>query len=216
MSIRRSLAVVSAAAMITLLAACGATTEPIPSPTAAPTSTPTPTPTSTADPLTRPALSELVLTTRGLGTLELGTDPTTLNPETSIVEELPDSACEGGTAQRWAAAYPERPLGNELRAFEVGRLLPGDRIQAIQVFDPLIRTSVGLAPGMTIDQMSTMYPEAEFVMSGGGRDQYLLEQDAAGVLVADVWQDGTEMPGLISSMSIGLVGPPSFHSLGSC
>lgn len=214
MSIRRSLAVVSAAAVITLLAACSATTEPVPSPTAVPSSTPTPT--ASADPQTRPALNELVLSTWGLGTLELGTDPATLNPETSIVELLPDSACEGGTAERWAAAYPERPLGNELRAFEVGRLLPGESIQAIQVFDPLIRTSVGLAPGMTIDQMSTMYPDAEFVMSGGGRDQYLLEQDASGVLVADVWQDGTDTPGLISSLSIGLVGPPSFHSLGSC
>jgi len=200
--------------MITLLAACGATTEPVPSPTAEPTSTPTPS--ASADPQTRPALNELVLNTWGVGTLELGTDPAVLNPQTSIVELVPDSACPGETAERWAAAYPERPLGNEIRAFEVGHLLPGESIQSIQVFDPLIHTSVGLAPGMTLDQLSTIYPDAEFVVSNAGRDQYLLEEDAFGALVADVWQEGMETPGTIASLSIGRFGPPSYHSLGSC
>jgi len=69
---------------------------------------------------------------------------------------------------------------------------------------------------MTLDELRTTYPDAEVVTSGGARDQYLLEQDESGVLVADVWQDGTETPGVISSMSIGLVGVPSYHSLGSC
>lgn len=197
---------------------CGVSdTEPTPVPTET-TTTPSPSPTSTPEltPETRPELGDLVLTTSGLGPLKLGTDPSTLDPQTSIVELIPGSACEGGTAERWAAAYAERPLGNELRAFEVGRPLPGEPIVAMQIFDPHIRTSAGLSPGMTIEQLSTMYPDAEVVASGAGRDQFRLEQDSAGELVADVWQEGTETPGVVISLSIGLFGPPSFHSLGSC
>lgn len=212
MIIRRSVVILSTVATIGLLAACGTTTDvaPPPTPTASASSTPT------VEPGSRPALSELVLTTWGLGPLELGTDPLTLNPQTAIVELIPGSACEGATAELWTAAYPERPLDNSLRAFEVGRLLPGERIEAIQVFDPLIATTAGLAPQMTIDELRALYPEAEVIVSGAGRDQYLLEQDSFGVLVADVWQEGTEMAGLVSSLSIGQVGVPSFHSLASC
>lgn len=228
MKIRRLGIAVCTAAAVALLAACGTTVGPTPSPTPTvsasgtptptrtPGPTPTPTPVPTAVPESRPALSELVLTTGGLGPLMLGTDPYALDPQTAIIEVLPGAYCEGDPAERWTAAYPERPLGNELRAFEIGRFLPGERVEAIQVFDPLIRTAVGLGPGMTLEQLTAIYPAAEYVRSGAGRDQYLLEQDEKGPLFADVWVAGMEKQGIVSSVSIGRAPGPSYHPLGSC
>jgi hypothetical protein len=125
----------------------------------------------------------LVLSHEGLGPLLLGADPWTLPPAAAIVQLKGVDCGDGVVHSFWSPIYPERPLDNEIGAFEVGVIEQGNRVQIIQVFDRSVRTPEGVHIGDTFAAFQQAYPSAELVATRLGRDQYLIAGEPGNVYV---------------------------------
>lgn len=141
------------------------TPSPTPTTSATPTKTATPTPTPTPVP-TRPALAELVLTESSLGTLTLGTDPSTYDPTTSIVELTPWSCDSGDSGTAWMPVLPNS-AGDEHYPYQTATGEDG-RVIAIIINDPGLRTDRGARPDMPWSEIEPLYPEAVDTSGGAG------------------------------------------------
>lgn len=217
----------SACALLVVLALAGCTPTadvadptPTPSPAATRTARPTPTPPPTPAPAltVRPDLAELVISHQGLGPVEIGTDLAALDPAVSIFVGEHVDCGEGDVFDRWRANYPDRPLDNELRAFESGPQPSG--FSYAQVYAPGPHTADGLQVGSSRSDLLAVYPGIEPKVSGAGRDRYLVTGSPAS-LFFDVAQPDTGWPvdtitaiGIIQSYPEGLA--PSYHPPGSC
>lgn len=144
------------------------TAQQTPTPTASATPTKTATPTSTPTPVpTRPALAELVLTESSLGTLTLGTDPSTYDPTTSIVELTPwDCPGAGTSGTAWMPVLPNS-AGDEHYPYQAAMGEDGTIIM-ITINDPQLSTDRGARPDMNWSEIEPLYPEAVDTSEGAG------------------------------------------------
>ena len=215
---------VIALALVLMLAACTPTAESAetttPSPTASVTRTVTPTPTPTPTPTvpTKPALGDIVISKNGLGPVPIGTDLASLDPAVSIfASETVDCGGEGQFIG-WSANYPDRPLGNTLRAFESGA--QPDGFSYVVVYGSGPHTAAGIEVGDLRGALLAAYPGIELFTSGAGRDRYVINGSPA-VIFFDVAQSDSSWP-VDTITAIGLaqagngLGAPSFHPPGSC
>lgn len=159
-----------------------------------------------------------MLSSDGLGPLRLGEDPASLDPSTSIVESE-RGTCEDVGLVLWMAVYPDRPLGNGVRAFEVGYLDKGG-VDEIAVFSPKIGTGTGLHLGDGLSEVLDAYPTAQYASSGRGRDRYTV-QGEPGTLYFDIGAGEVEEQ-VDELVSMGVVtsgrpiGSPTVHPPGAC
>jgi len=144
-----------------------------------PVETPTsePAPAATTPPVgSKPAVSDLVLTTEGLGELHLGETPPAENPTTDLVTHSLDACAGTGspTADLWLANYPESDEGFGPQApFAIQ--VTGDVLTRIDVNTSDIITDQGLALGSSLDAVLGTYP--------GGPDEVVNHADVSDVYV---------------------------------
>jgi len=207
-------------ALLRSATACASATSPFPTPSgqteppAESTAAPTPDPVEEAD--------ALVLTTRGLGPLSIGSDPA----DSDLVRFDPEFCSFAGDATaeergRWIWAGP----GD----FELAvRLDVGDgRVRALEVVDPAISTDRGVGVGSTRDELVAAYPDI-LVGVEGGRSSVLHVSDASGTLVFEVGADFYNVPEergrVLFMVAVAEPGPDAFtttrantdHTVGAC
>jgi hypothetical protein len=175
---RLSLGAVLGAAALALTACAQETPPPAPSASA----TPSPSPSASAPPVDgRPAITDLVLTTEGLGAggpgdLVLGAKPSVANPSTDLVTFVADACAGTGLPDPslWIANYPESDEGFGPEApFAIG--VQNDVLTRIDVNTPNIITDEGLTLGSSIDAVLGIYP--------GGPDEVVNHADVSDVYV---------------------------------
>lgn len=170
----RTLSVLLALGVAVSLAACDSgTVETKPTATAE-----APEPSATAETPTaqRPALTELVLTTEGLGDLVFGQQPPAGDPASELVSFDADACAGTGAAEDglWVTNYPnvDEGFGPEppfaVQVDEKG-------LRRIDVNSAHIITADGLGVGSSIDAVLGTYP--------GGPDEVLTQSDISEVYV---------------------------------
>jgi len=212
---------VLATMLLLTLAGCAAAPPPaITPPSTSVAESPTPVVTATPAPAAvKPPLGEIVIGHEGLGPVSIGTDLHTLDPATSIFANEPED-CGQGPFDRWRANYPERPLGNEARAFEVGET--DGPLDFVMVLDEGPHTDAGVHVGSTLDQLLAAHPAAVRVSSGAHRDRYALYGSPANLFFDVVAEEGdVRAIGEVISIAVTTIDPaltaPSFHLPGpSC
>jgi hypothetical protein len=173
MSRIRGLSIVAVAGLaVLLLAGCEPT--PAAGPTAAPIDSPTATPTVDAPDPTKPLLEDLVLTTEGLGELQIGLTPPSDNPAINLVQFDENACVAEGLPGLWLATYPDIDLGFGPQApFAIG--LTGDAITRIDVNTTDVFTDTGIHIGSSLDEVLGVYP--------GGPDEVVNHADVSDVYV---------------------------------
>ena len=162
------------------LTAC-ASEEPAPAPSASETAEPSPSPSATVETGSRPSVTDLVLTTEGLGSgdqedLVLGATPNADSPATNLAIYDPDACADTGLPDPglWLANYPEADEGDgPRRPFSLG--LTGDLLTRIDINTENIITDEGLALGSSLDAVLGTYP--------GGPDEVYNHADVSDVYV---------------------------------
>lgn len=172
----------------------------------------------TAPTTSPPPLSELVIGHAGLGPVLIGVDLNTLDVASSIFVADPVDCGEGDVFVRWRANYPDRPLGNELRAFEAGS--QPDSFSYVEIYATGPHTEAGIEVGDAVADLTQAYPELVVGRAGAGRQRYLLYGSPAN-LFFDVAQADAGWP-VDTITAIGLTtsdpapSAPSYHPPGSC
>ena len=144
-------------------------------PVETPSSTPEPT-TTTPAAGSKPAVTDLVLSTEGLGELHIGEAPPVENPTTDLVTHSPDACAGTGspTPDLWIANYPESDEGFGPQApFAIQ--VTGDVLTRIDVNTSDIITDQGLSVGSSLDAVLGTYP--------GGPDEVVNHADVSDVYV---------------------------------
>lgn len=159
------------------LTAC---TPETPTPSSSPSDTAEPTPSASAEETgTRPSLTDLVLTTEGLGSgapgdLEFGSAPPVSDPSTDLVTLDPDACTELPDPALWLANYPETDDGfGPQRPFAIA--VKDNKLTRIDIHDVNIITDEGLAIGSSLDAVLGTYP--------GGPDEVYNHADVSDVYV---------------------------------
>ena len=134
----------------------------------APIETPTPTPEPT-----KPALSELVLTTDGLGYLVTGAPIPEVDSDLAMVSLEPDYCLDstGAEGDYWISTYP----GGDDGSFYLQEL-DGD-LYRIFVTSPEILTEEGIGIGSSEAEVIAAYPNATLVTSNPFVSMYVVEGD---------------------------------------
>ena len=177
---------VLAAAIVVALAGCapphghgGSSGHPS-SHSAAPTTTPTPA-------ATRPALTDLVLSTTGLGPIHLGAPvPATLAPlaivtwdPTKCVSAELGIAAGDPNAGAWATTYPDAtgPIGIAVAPFVITTegLTQTGNVRVVWVWTDGVHTAPGIRVGSTLAQLHTAYPAFSRTINGGVSDVYVID-----------------------------------------
>ena len=198
------------AVLVLVLALAGCTpatvvVQPTVAPMSSPAASPTPTPSATP---TKPELSELVISADGLGPVPMGTDLYTLDPAVSIFVNEPVD-CGAGPMDSWEASYPDRPLGNGVRAFEVETTT--GPLEYVLVFHGGPHTAEGIRVGSTFDELTGAYPATQYVGAAGfERERYALYGAPANLFFDVVTTDYDLRPrGEIFAIGITLGDPTS-------
>lgn len=153
---------------------------PAPAPSSSETAEPSPSPSAT-ETATRPAITQLVLTTEGLGTggpgdLVFGAAPPATSPGADLVIYDDDACADTGLPDPglWLSTYPEVDEGfGPLRPFSIG--VTGDLLTRIDIHSESIITDEGLALGSSLDAVLGTYP--------GGPDEVYNHADVSDVYV---------------------------------
>jgi len=154
---------------------------PAPAPTASETAEPSPSPSATTAAGSRPAITDLVLTTEGLGSgdagdLVFGAAPSTASPSTDLAILDPDACVDTGLPDPslWLANYPEVDEGfGPQRPFSVA--VKDTLLTRIDINTENIITDEGLALGSSLDAVLGTYP--------GGPDEVVNHSDVSDVYV---------------------------------
>lgn len=162
------------------LTACTADA-PAPVPSASVTSEPSPSPSAEAETGSPPRITDLVLTTEGIGTgdendLVFGATPSTSSPATDLVIVDPDACADTDLPDPslWLANYPESDDGlGPQRPFSVG--VKDDLLTRIDINSENIITDEGLALGSSLDAVLGTYP--------GGPDEVYNHADVSDVYI---------------------------------
>jgi hypothetical protein len=165
----RRIPFVLAATVVSLLALTGCdpagpTAPPSPSPSETVTASPTPTPTPT--PAAAPALSDMVLTADGMGTLVFG-EPPSSEPALQMVAEDPAACSEFAPA-----GTPEATRWRPIAAYDVGGnptfgvSVTDGNLERIDLYDSTIPTDGGIRIGDTLAALTAAHPDASIVHSG--------------------------------------------------
>lgn len=179
---RRS-ALLAPAVLVALLTGCGGggpAETPAPSAsTPAPTSTSTPTPTPAPS---APAAADLVLTTRGLGTLAFGVAPS-LDPVMQMVAEDPNACVEiSGTAPGTPDSTRWRPLPAYDSLFGVA--VVDGLLTRVDIFSATIPTDEGIRLGSPAADVVAAYPTAS--VTDLDLTDVVLVADAHGTLMIEI------------------------------
>jgi hypothetical protein len=118
-----------------------------------------------------PDLTSLIIDENGLGPVDLGADPADLTGSDAIVIPM-NVTCPGGPAfVRWSANYAERPLGNDVSAFELGKV-GTDGVRLVEIYSTGPHTKEGIRVGSHIDDLVEAYPGLLYVDGNGIISQY--------------------------------------------
>lgn len=153
---------------------------PAPAPSVSASAEPSPSPSATEAP-SRPALTDLVLTTEGLGSggpgdLVFGAAPSVDTPTSDLVVYDADACAGSGLPDPalWLANYPSVDEGFGPQApFAVG--VEGGLVSRIDVYSATIITDEGLAVGSSLDAVLGIYT--------GGPDEVVNHADVTDVYV---------------------------------
>lgn len=166
-------------AMAATLTAC-ASDAPAPAPSTSPSAEPSP---SASAPATgsKPPITDLVLTTEGLGSggpgdLVFGATPSIDDPSTDLVTFDADACADTGLPDPslWLANYPQTDEGFGPQApFAIG--VKNNLLTRIDINSTHIITDEGLALGSSIDAVLGIYP--------GGPDEVVNHADVSDVYV---------------------------------
>lgn len=179
-NLNRSIAILALGVAALALTAC--TTEaPEPTPSSSTTVEPSASPSATASG-TRPPITDLVLTTEGLGSgasgdLFFGAAPPVADPDTDLVIYDADACAASGLPDPalWLANYPEADEGfgpqHPFSVATTGDLL----LTRIDIHTENIITDEGLALGSSLDAVLGTYP--------GGPDEVVNHADVSDVYV---------------------------------
>lgn len=154
---------------------------PAPAPSASPTAEPSPSASSPADSGSRPPITDLVLTTEGLGTgdvtdLVFGAPPSTTSPSTDLAILDPDACADTGLPDPalWLANYPESDEGfGPQRPFSIA--VTDGLLTRVDINSENIITDEGLALGSSLDAVLGTYP--------GGPDEVYNHADVSDVYI---------------------------------
>jgi hypothetical protein len=177
---------------LVMLTGCGGGEPEAEPTTSAPTETPTPTP--TPEP-TRPALSDLKVTTEGLGTLRIGgTLPDTDDPDTAMVAWDSDHCVDEGLgiteSDPRAGGYATDPSyvpDAGLAPFYIA--FSGDVLTRIDIRSPEIPTDGGVRIGDPTSAMLAAHPDAVDVLDRDGFTEVYQVTGTAGILLIEVTTD---------------------------
>ena len=188
-----------ALALVVVCAGCAPQAGPeVPTLTPIESETPTPTPTPTVA-LSKPALSELVLSPEGILTPEgiapvlIGAAPSAADPEVDILTYQAD-ACEWVLDEysdfepsrigMWVPNYGPHTSTDEPGPF--GVYLVDGQITFIGSYSEELRTATGAHLHMTRDELLAVYPDGLEFTHGEGLDVYRL-RGTSGDLVFTLW-----------------------------
>jgi len=160
------------------LTAC--TPEAAPAPSSSPTTSAEPSPSASAPAEgTKPGITDLILTTEGLGSggpgdLVFGETPSSDSPATDLVTLNPTACPDRPDPALWLANYPETDYGfGPDRPFAIA--LTDNKLTRIDIRDVNIITDEGLAIGSSLDAVLGTYP--------GGPDEVYNHADVSDVYV---------------------------------
>jgi hypothetical protein len=196
------------------LAVAGCTSQSVDRKTPAPTRTviaartPTPAP-------TRAALSDLVVSPRGLGDIEIGqpvpNDSAALalvsfDPTACVSAELGVKAGDPN-AGAWATTYPavKNPYGPDA-PFSVVTAEPTQTgaVAAIAIWTPGIHTDEGITVGDSLDKLKVAYPKFAQIVHGQVSDVYVV-RGTSGELLIEVATELAGEPGYWAANETGTV-----------
>jgi hypothetical protein len=180
-----------------------ATTAPAPS---TPESTSTPTPTAVA-PAIRPALTDLIVTPDGIGSLLVGEPVPSASAEVALATWDPAYCYPGAEATgapftgAWAANYPDVPMvgGGSIDPFSLVTAdgLEGGAISSITAWGSELATETGVSPGDGRAELEAAYPAFVnvtstelsdiYVIGGEGASELWFEVTKADPALADYW-----------------------------
>lgn len=172
-----------------------------------PTATPTPTPTVTPEPLVKPLLSELEVSTTGVGPVELGR---VYVPEDAATDVLvwDETWCDfpadyGPDHPGWKSTYP----GASFLVFTgTSEKTPADPISEIVVYSPEITTSEGVGVGSTVEGVVSAYGSRLVELANGG---YALRDDSSQLVFW--WDQGGS--GSIWQVSVGPISDTAYAAM---
>lgn len=159
---------------------------PAPSATDAPTPTPSPSPEVPVD--AHPDLSDLVVSTSGLGPLRIGVPPTG-NPGAAMIEWVPDACPDADVPGRWSAAgYPD-DLNYMAEPAAPFRLAADETaVGRIDVIGSSPATANGIHIGSSLDDLRVAYPDLQGPYEGPGSRVWWV-QDATGTVAFETQGD---------------------------
>jgi len=185
---------VVAAVLAISLAGCAPEAAPPEVAEPAPIETPTPTPEPT-----KPTLSELVLTTEGLGDLVVGEPVPDTDPELALVDWDPVNCVVEGSglsegdpgAGSWVPTYDDGAFTTLTSPDKDGAII------VISGSDSALATDEGIALGSSVADVEAAYPDAT-LLEGELSTVYIVEGDA-GKLLIEVAIDPADIPGYWTS-----------------